>query len=47
MYKDNISYVGKNLILVADVLLISILVFVLGLMFGYGVIGDGDNVFAV
>ncbi|MBO8052524.1 DNA-directed RNA polymerase subunit beta [Streptococcus suis] len=47
MDKDNLSYVGKNLILVAVVLLIAILVFVLGLMVGYGVIGDGDNVFAV
>ncbi|HEM6125375.1 TPA: DNA-directed RNA polymerase subunit beta, partial [Streptococcus suis] len=43
MDKDNLSYVGKNLILVAVVLLIAILVFVLGLMVGYGVIGDGDN----
>ncbi|HEL1764511.1 TPA: DNA-directed RNA polymerase subunit beta [Streptococcus suis] len=47
MDKDNLSYVGKNLVLVAVVLLIAILVFILGLMVGYGVIGDGDNVFAV
>ncbi|WP_050312063.1 DNA-directed RNA polymerase subunit beta [Streptococcus pneumoniae] len=35
------------MLLVVIVLLIAALVFVLGLMLGYGVIGDGDNVFAV
>ncbi|HEU4236059.1 competence associated protein [Streptococcus pneumoniae] len=47
MDKENPSYVGKNLLLVVIVLLIAALVFVLGLVLGYGVIGDGDNVFAV
>ncbi|ACO15935.1 competence associated protein [Streptococcus pneumoniae] len=47
MDKENLSYVGKNLLLVVIVLLIAALVFVLGLVLGYGVIGDGDNVFAV
>lgn len=47
MDKENLSYVGKNLLLLVIVLLIAALVFVLGLMLGYGVIGDGDNVFAV
>lgn len=47
MDKENLSYVGKNLLLVVIVLLIAALVFVLGLMLGYGVIGYGDNVFAV
>ncbi|VMI39034.1 competence associated protein [Streptococcus pneumoniae] len=47
MDKENLSYVGKNLLLVVIVLLIAALVFVLGLVLGYGVIGYGDNVFAV
>lgn len=47
MDKENLRYVGKNLLLLVIVLLIAALVFVLGLMLGYGVIGDGDNVFAV
>lgn len=47
MDKENLSYVGKNLLWLVIVLLIAALVFVLGLMLGYGVIGDGDNVFAV
>lgn len=42
MDKENLSYVGKNLLLVVIVLLIATLVFGLGLMLGYG-----DNVFAV
>ncbi|HFI0102794.1 TPA: DNA-directed RNA polymerase subunit beta [Streptococcus suis] len=47
MDKENLNYVGKNLLLVFILALIAILVFALGLMVGYGVIGDGDNVFAV
>lgn len=47
MDKENLRYVGKNLLLLVIVLLIAALVFVLGLVLGYGVIGDGDNVFAV
>lgn len=47
MLKENLNYVGKNLLLVAIVALLTLLVFAVGLMVGYGVIGDGDNVFAV
>ncbi|HFH9838892.1 TPA: DNA-directed RNA polymerase subunit beta [Streptococcus suis] len=47
MDKENLNYVGKHLLLVFILALIAILVFALGLMVGYGVIGDGDNLFAV
>lgn len=47
MLKENLNYVGKNLLLVAIVVLLALLFFALGLMVGYGVIGDGDNLFAV
>lgn len=47
MLKENLNYVGKNLLLVAIVALLALLVFALGLMVGYGVIGVGDNLFAV
>ncbi|HEL2383907.1 TPA: DNA-directed RNA polymerase subunit beta [Streptococcus suis] len=47
MLKENLNYVGKNLLLVTIVVLLALLIFALGLMVGYGVIGDGDNVFAV
>ncbi|HEL2738634.1 TPA: DNA-directed RNA polymerase subunit beta [Streptococcus suis] len=47
MDSENLNYVGKQLLSVFIVILIAILVFALGLMVGYGVIGDGDNVFAI
>ncbi|HEL2056250.1 TPA: DNA-directed RNA polymerase subunit beta [Streptococcus suis] len=47
MDKENLNYVGKQLLSVFIVILIAILVFALGLMVGYGVIGDGENMFAV
>lgn len=47
MDRENLNYVGKQLLSVFIVILIAILVFALGLMVGYGVIGDGDNVFAI
>ncbi|MDW8751602.1 DNA-directed RNA polymerase subunit beta [Streptococcus suis] len=47
MDKENLNYVGKNLLLVAILVLLALLVFALGLMVGYGIIGDGDNVFAI
>ncbi|HFI0039714.1 TPA: DNA-directed RNA polymerase subunit beta [Streptococcus suis] len=47
MDKENLSQVGKNLLLVLIVVLFVILVFALGLMVGYGVVGDGDNMFSV
>ncbi|HFI0231457.1 TPA: DNA-directed RNA polymerase subunit beta [Streptococcus suis] len=47
MDKENLSYVRKNLLLVAIVALLALIVFALGLMVGYGVIGDGDNLLAI
>lgn len=47
MDKENLNYVGKNVLLVVAGLMIAILVFAIGLMVGYGVIGDGDNMFAI
>lgn len=47
MGKENLRYVGKHLLVVLLVVVLGFLVFGLGLMVGYGVIGDGDNVFAV
>ncbi|HFU4463056.1 TPA: DNA-directed RNA polymerase subunit beta [Streptococcus suis] len=47
MDKENLNYVGKHLLLVFILALIAILVFALGLIVGYGVVGDGDNLFAV
>lgn len=47
MGKENLWYVGKHLLVVLLVVVLGLLVFGFGLMVGYGVIGDGENVFAV
>ena len=38
---------GKNLLFVVIILLFAILIFAFGLMVGYGVVGDGDNMFSI
>lgn len=47
MNRDGIGFVGKQLLLVVLLALLAVLVFVAGLMIGYGVIGDGDNMWAI
>ncbi|BCP62068.1 DNA-directed RNA polymerase subunit beta [Streptococcus suis] len=47
MDKENLGYVGKNLLLVVIILLLALIIFAFGLMIGYGVIGDGDNMFSI
>lgn len=47
MDKDLLAYVGKQLLVVVIVLLLALLALCIGLMIGYGVVGDGDNVFAI
>ena len=43
MDKEYLGNMGKNLLFVVIILLFAILIFAFGLMVGYGVIGDGDN----
>ena len=47
MDKENLGNMGKNLLLVVIILLFAILMFAFGLMVGYGVVGDGDNMFSI
>ncbi len=47
MDKENLGNVGKNLLLVVIILLLANLIFAFGLMVGYGVVGDGDNMFSI
>lgn len=47
MNRDGIGFVGKQLLLVVLLALLAVLVFVAGLMIGYGIIGDGDNMWAI
>lgn len=47
MDKENLGYVGNNLLFVVIILLLALIIFAFGLMIGYGVIGDGDNMFSI
>jgi len=47
MDKEYLGNMGKNLLFVVIILLFAILIFVFGLMVGYGVVGDGDNMFSI
>ena len=46
MDKENLGNMGNNLLFVVIILLFAILIFDFGLMVGYGVVGDGDNIFS-
>lgn len=41
------SYVLQQLLVIALILLVGLLLFALGLMIGYGVIGDGESVWSI
>ncbi|MGT2949799.1 DNA-directed RNA polymerase subunit beta [Streptococcus cuniculi] len=45
--KENLRFVGNQLLLILFVVLLALILFAIGLMVGYGVIGDGDNVWAI
>lgn len=47
MDKENLGNMGKNLLFVVIILLFAILIFAFGLMVGYGVVGDGGNMFSI
>ena len=47
MDKENLGNMGKNLLFVVIILLFAILIFAFGLRVGYGVVGDGDNMFSI
>ena len=44
---EYLGNMGKNLLFVVIMLLFAILIFAFGLMVGYGVVGDGDNMFSI
>lgn len=46
MTKD-VSYVIKQIGIIALVLLLALVFLMIGLMIGYGIIGDGSNPFAI
>lgn len=47
MDKEQFGYIKKQLLTVLLVILAMFLLFAVGLMIGYGVIGDGDNIWSV
>ncbi|MFH0394999.1 DNA-directed RNA polymerase subunit beta [Streptococcus sp. A34] len=47
MDKEQFGYIKKQLLIVLLVILTMFLLFAVGLMIGYGVIGDGDNIWSV
>ena len=47
MDKEYLGNMGKNLLFVVIILLFAILIFAFGLMVGYGVVGDCDNMFSI
>ncbi|MGQ7408088.1 DNA-directed RNA polymerase subunit beta [Streptococcus suis] len=47
MDKEQFGYIKKQLLIVLLVILVMFLLFAVGLMIGYGVIGDGDNIWSV
>ncbi|MGT2711208.1 DNA-directed RNA polymerase subunit beta [Streptococcus oriscaviae] len=47
MDKESFAFVGKQVLLVLLVALLAIVALGLGLMVGYGVIGDGENIWAI
>ncbi|WP_170238563.1 DNA-directed RNA polymerase subunit beta [Streptococcus suis] len=47
MDKEQFGYIKKQLLIILLVILAVFLLFAVGLMIGYGVIGDGDNIWSV
>ncbi|MGT2910800.1 DNA-directed RNA polymerase subunit beta [Streptococcus cameli] len=47
MNKENLQYVGRQFLLVLAIILLAFIVFVLGLMVGYAVVGDGEKATAI
>ncbi|MBF0778677.1 DNA-directed RNA polymerase subunit beta [Streptococcus cuniculi] len=45
--KESLRFVGNQLLLILFVVLLALILFAIGLMVGYGVIGDGDNIWAI
>ncbi|MTB64523.1 DNA-directed RNA polymerase subunit beta [Streptococcus sp. zg-86] len=45
--KENLRFVGNQILLILFVILLALIIFAIGLMVGYGVIGDGSNIWAI
>lgn len=47
MFKENLCFVGRQWLIVFLVFILALLFLAAGLMVGYGVVGDGDNAWAI
>ncbi|MDO5078482.1 MAG: DNA-directed RNA polymerase subunit beta [Streptococcus minor] len=47
MNRDTMLYVGRQLLFVFLILILAFIIFAIGLMVGYSVVGDGDNAMSI
>lgn len=47
MSRDSMLYVGRQLLFVLLILVLALIIFCIGLMVGYSVVGDGDHAMSI
>ncbi|MBY5034904.1 DNA-directed RNA polymerase subunit beta [Streptococcus gallolyticus] len=47
MDKENLTYIGKQLLFILVIVILGLILFAAGMMIGYAVIGDGSNPWAI
>ena len=47
MNRDSMLYVGRQLLFVFLIIILALIIFAVGLMVGYAVVGDGDNAMSI
>ena len=47
MTRDSMLYVGRQLLFVFLIIILALIIFAVGLMVGYAVVGDGDNAVSI
>ncbi|MBF0786870.1 MULTISPECIES: DNA-directed RNA polymerase subunit beta [unclassified Streptococcus] len=45
--KEQLRFVANQFLMVLFIAFLAVIIFAIGLMVGYGVIGDGDNIWAI
>lgn len=47
MNRDSMLFVGHQLLFVFLIIILALIIFAVGLMVGYAVVGDGDNAMSI
>lgn len=47
MNRDSMLFVGRQLLFVFLIIILALIIFAVGLMVGYAVVGDGDNAVSI